>query len=207
MGAGADYCVTCKGPDQIYRCQITDAGSRPNDALKLYCVIRTAQEGKHASCSAEKAASVCNGVVKVYSYTGPALPQGAASDPRVQQLKQRIERDQETFDKSKADDGAPKTLFQLGGRAVSASRKGLRNAGTALGVTSQPADQVTTGAVEPQAPPPLPAEDASVEQPEESEGFAKRAANAAQDAGSAVGGFTRRSYRCVVSFFRKCGGE
>ena len=218
IGAEADYCVTCKNPDQVYRCRLTGVGSRPSDALKLYCVIRTAQEGNHASCAAEKANAACNGLVKVYDYDGPTLPQDAASDPRVQALKQKIEQNQQTFEQPK-DDGAPKTLFQLGGRAVDASRKGLRNAGSALGVTTPPAGQATTGAIPPAtapattAPPPttLPPTDnsavAAVPQPAESPGVAQRATNAAQNAGSAVGSFTRRSYRCVLSLFRSCSEE
>ena len=43
----AAYCVTCTGPDQTYRCRVTGEGSKPSDALKLYCVIRTAKEGHH----------------------------------------------------------------------------------------------------------------------------------------------------------------
>src|SRR5262245_52652235 len=58
--ADATYCVTCKNPDQTYRCRVSAGGAKPNDALKLYCVIRTAKEGNHASCSAVSGAN-CNG--------------------------------------------------------------------------------------------------------------------------------------------------
>ncbi|MEE9590779.1 MAG: hypothetical protein V3V97_22490, partial [Hyphomicrobiaceae bacterium] len=66
----ATYCVTCTGPDQTYRCRVDAGGSKPSDALKLYCVIRTAKEGGHGSCSAVRG-SACNGIEKVYSYDGP----------------------------------------------------------------------------------------------------------------------------------------
>ena len=55
--AGADqasYCVTCKNPDQTYVCRVNAGGSKASDALKLYCVIRTAKEGHHTSCAAER---------------------------------------------------------------------------------------------------------------------------------------------------------
>ena len=45
---GASYCVTCTGPDQTYVCNVTGEGTRRTDALKLYCIVRTAKEGGHA---------------------------------------------------------------------------------------------------------------------------------------------------------------
>ena len=49
----AAYCVTCKGPEQTYLCRV--AGDVRSDAAKLYCVVRTAKEGGHASCAAREA--------------------------------------------------------------------------------------------------------------------------------------------------------
>ena len=195
----ASYCVTCTNPDQTYVCRVTAGGSKPSDALKLYCVIRTAKEGHHASCSAERDSPACNGVEKVYSYDGP-LPADLASDPRIKHFTNKIEQDQEAFEKPKGN--APKTLVELTGRAVSASRQGLRNARSALD-SSQPTDQSPTGEPLPldQSPAPLAAEnapDGSLDAPHP---------NKVQRAGTAVGGFARKSYRCVLSFFRNCSGE
>ena len=131
----ASYCVTCTGPDQTYRCRVTGEGSKPSDALKLYCVIRTAKEGHHASCSAENATPACAGVEKVYSYDGPAIPDDLAQDPRVKSLMNRINHDNEAFDKPKGQ--GPQTMVELTGRALSASRQGLRNARSALGGSSE----------------------------------------------------------------------
>src|SRR3989337_2673835 len=61
-GGEGRYCVRCTNPDQTYICRVTAGGSKPSDALKLYCVIRTAKEGHHASCSAERNSPACNGV-------------------------------------------------------------------------------------------------------------------------------------------------
>jgi hypothetical protein len=201
MADEASYCVICKGPDQTYVCRVTGEGSRPSDALKLYCVIRTAKEGNHASCSAERGSPACNGVEKVYSYDGPLMPPDLAADPRVKRLMDKAGQDQQAFAKPKGD--APKTLVELTGRAVNASRQGWRNARSAIG---------GGGEAQPLPAPseaPLPtAESAAADStsaPPPSR--VQRAKHAAQNAGSAVGGFARKSYRCVRSFFRKCSGE
>jgi hypothetical protein len=184
----ASYCVTCKNPDQTYRCRITGVGSRPNDALRLYCVIRTAKDGSHASCSAERNSS-CNGVEKVYAYEGPPIPPDLASDPRVRHFlnqgdlnddhkNQTVEENQTVEKPNKA---APKTLVELTGRAVSASRQGLRNARSALTGSAQPDDEALPEA-----------------QPKESR---------MQRASAAVGSFARKSYRCIFSLFRNCRDE
>jgi len=200
LAGEASYCVTCTNPDQTYICRVTAGGSKPSDALKLYCVIRTAKEGHHASCSAERSSPACIGVEKVYSYDGP-MPEDFASDARIKNLTDKIEQNQKAFEKPKGDQ--PKTLVELGGRAVSASRQGLRNARSRLGGSSQEVDQSLPE--EPlsldQSPALLPAESSPVASPEESH------PSRAQRASSAVGGFARKSYRCVLSLFRKCSGE
>jgi len=200
LAGEASYCVTCTNPDQTYICRVTAGGSKPSDALKLYCVIRTAKEGHHASCSAERSSPACNGVEKVYSYDGP-MPEDLASDARIKNFTDKIDQNQKAFEKPKGDQ--PKTLVELGGRAVSASRQGLRNARSRLGGSSQEVDQSLPE--EPlsldQSPAPLAAEGSPLASPETSH------PSRAQRAGSAVGGFARKSYRCVLSLFRKCSGE
>lgn len=200
MAGEAAYCVTCTGPDQTYVCRITAGGSKPSDALKLYCVIRTAKEGHHASCSAERSSPACNGVEKVYSYDGP-IPPDIASDPRIKNFTDKIDQNQKAFEKPKGDQ--PETLVELGGRAVSASRQGLRNARSRLGGSSQEVDQPLPEEPLPldQSPAPLAAESSPIASPEESH------PSRAQRASSAVGGFARKSYRCVLSLFRNCSGE
>ena len=170
--AKADYCVTCKNPNETYRCRVK--GVKPSDALKLYCVIRTAKEGNHSSCKAKKATADCVGLVKVYTYDGPPIPDNLTSDPRVRELQQRVEKDKRTFQEPDGDE--PSSLLELGGQAVDASKRGLRNAGAAIGIGSSEPDPA------PAAPPPQTAQRAA-----ESDGFA------------------RRSYRCMRSLFRNCG--
>lgn len=193
----ASYCVTCTNPDQTYVCRVEAGGSRPSDALKLYCVIRTAKEGHHTSCAAEGDSAGCHGVEKVYSYDGP-MPEDLASDPRIKHFTDKIKRDQQTFDdKPKGDQ--PKTLVELTGRAVSASRQGLRNARGALGGASDPGDQ-------PLPEEPLPLNQSAAETPPAESADASHPSRV-QRAGSAVGGIARKSYRCVVSLFRNCSGD
>ena len=89
----AAYCVHCTGPDQTYVCKVEAGGGKASDALKLYCVVRTAKEGHHASCSAERNSPSCIGVEKVYSYDGP-MPEDLAAAPRVKKLTDKIEDEQ-----------------------------------------------------------------------------------------------------------------
>ena len=195
--AATDYCVTCKGPTETYRCRVQGDDATPGDALKLYCVIRTAKEGGHASCSAKKATSDCEGLVKVYHYDGPALPENLTSDPRVRELNRKVERDRRTFDEPSG--GEPKSLFELGGRAVDASRRSLRNAGSAIGLGSSSESEVAPPSDQPLPPDRLP-EAASAEPPETPQQAAERNEPDSR-------GYARRSYDCVISFFRECGSR
>jgi hypothetical protein len=191
----ASYCVTCKNPDQSYVCRVTGEDAQPSDALKLYCVIRTAKEGNHASCAAERSSTGCHGIEKVYNYDGPSLPQDIASDPRVERFVDRVQSEQREFEKPKGQ--APQTMVELTGRAVSASRRGWRNARERLGGSSEeqhplPVSPDATGGAQAA----LPTENPETPHP-----------NRAQRASSAVGGFARKSYRCLRSFFRHCREE
>ena len=64
------------------------------------------------------------------------MPEDLAADPRVKKLTDKIEDAQKSYDKPKGDGNAPKTLVELGGRAVNASRQGRRNARGVLGGSS-----------------------------------------------------------------------
>jgi hypothetical protein len=187
LSGDATYCVTCKNPDQTYLCRVNAGGAKAGDTLKLYCVIRTAKEGHHASCSAVSSEN-CNGIEKVYSYDGP-MPEDFASDARIKKFKEKIEHEQRAFEKPKSE--APDTLVKLTGRAVTASRERIRNARGAL-----------TGSAEDE---PL--------RPSETVALHKAAASTAAVPGTTEAnagerpGFARRSYRCVISLFRNCGSE
>lgn len=171
----AEFCVNCKTPDASYRCRLEGSGVTQSDALKLYCVVQASKEGNHASCAA-KTNPKCAGVLKVYTYDGPALPGNITSDPRLRELNQRVERENRAFEDDRSD--RPNSLFELGGRAYDASRRGLQGAGSAIGIGAGAQDQEIA------TPPPPPA----AEEPD------KPRKN-----------FARRSWACMVSMFRECG--
>ena len=214
------YCVTCQGPDRTYLCKVVGEGSRPNDALKLYCIIRTAKEGNHASCKAKRDIEGCVGEPKVFSYEGPNLPADIASDPRAKKWMGKLAREQKKFEKPKGQ--SPQTLVELTSRAYSSSRQGIRNAREAIGGTPDEAaapNETTASTPSPSPQTPAPNPQASAPPPEQlpiaaepapkpaSPSRARRMKNAAYDAGSAVGGFAKKSYRCMWSLFRNCSGE
>jgi hypothetical protein len=124
------------------------------------------------------------GLVKAYTYDGPALPSGLTSDPRVKELNRKVERNRQTFEEPKGEE--PKSLFELGGRAVDASRKGLRNAGSAIGIGGSETEV---------APPAAPAPPA------------REAASPAPTEAADTRGFARKSYDCMLSLFRDCSGN
>lgn len=171
----AEFCVTCKTPNASYRCRLEGSGVTQSDAFKLYCVVRTSKEGNHAACTA-KTNRKCAGVVKVYTYDGPTLPGNITSDPRLRELNERVQRENRAFEEDHSD--KPNSLFELGGRAYDASRRGLQGAGAAIGIGAGAQDQETAT-----PPPPLAAEEP--EKPRKN--------------------FARRSWDCMVSMFRECG--
>lgn len=207
----AAYCVTCKGPDQTYLCRVTGEEVNRSDAVKLYCVVRTAKEGGHASCAARDADAGCNGIEKTYSYNGPGIPEGLTGDPRVQNLMQRVEKEQKAFDK---DDR--KSLVEVTGQAVSASRRGIRNMRASIAGRDEPeqspapSNPPPAGVASQEPLPELPGEDApavplsAAEPPSAPSAAAIPAESAAPERKSRVKSMARNTYRCVRSLFRRC---
>ncbi|HTP36922.1 MAG TPA: hypothetical protein VMI76_00975, partial [Methyloceanibacter sp.] len=152
------------------------------------------KEGHHASCSAENATPACAGVEKVFSYDGPAIPDDLAQDPRVKNLMNRINHDNEAFDKPKGR--GPQTMVELTGRALSASRQGLRNARSAFGGSSELTE-------------PLPATSSAGGDAGAAAASATQTASTSrfQRASAAMASAARKSYRCLRSLFRNCSGE
>jgi hypothetical protein len=202
-GGEASYCVTCQGPDRTYLCRVTGEEVSQSDAVKLYCVVRTAKEGGHTSCGARNAGAGCNGIEKTYSYNGPSIPDGLAEDPRVKKFVGRIEKNQQAFDK----DDKRKSLVEVTGEALSASRRGWRNMRDSINGrddahqspapnSSTPSHSSTQDPLPelPHGTPALPLSAASqpTPPPEHKRG---------------VGSFARNTYRCVRSLFRRCGRD
>lgn len=214
----ASFCVTCQGPDRTYLCRVTGEGSSQNDAFKLYCIVRTAKEGKHASCAATSKIEGCNGATKVYSYNGPSLPDAVAQDPRVQKLMKRVERNQAAFAKPQAKGDEPKTLVELTSRAMKASRQRWRHT---FGDTPEPPQSVAPDArtalpppgqspatlPPPSAPPMQTASVPPAESGPPPRSTGQRVKQAAQNTGAAVGSAARTTYWCLRSFFFNCSGR
>ena len=209
----AAFCVTCKGPDQTYLCRVTGDAISRNDAAKLYCVVRTAKEGGHASCGARDATVGCHGVEKVYSYDGAANPDGLAEDPRVKKVLGRIEKEQKAFDKE--DDH--KSLVDVTGQAVSASRRGWRNMRASItgrdeGSQSSPRGSAAPAGSAAQDPlpelpggtPALPLSAAPEPSVPSAGAIPAETAAPPPERKRGVGSFARNTYRCVRSLFRKC---
>jgi hypothetical protein len=209
----AAFCVTCKNPDQTYLCRIAGGGAGRSDAAKLYCVVRTAKDGGHASCSAREATAGCHGMEKVYSYDGPAIPEGLAEDPRVKKVIGRIEKEQKAF----AKDDEHKSLVEVTGQAVSASRRGLRNMRASIAgrdeanqaATPSGAASAGTGTQEPlpelpRETPALPLSAAHEPSAPSAGAIPAESASPPPEHRRGVGSFARNTYRCVRSLFRKC---
>src|SRR5262245_200735 len=111
LAEDASYCVDCENPDRNDVCRVTGDEAQQSHALSPNAVTANANEGNHASSSAERSDAGCRGVDKVYSYDGPAIPEGLASDPRVQTFIEKVDRERREFDKPKGQ--APQTLVEL----------------------------------------------------------------------------------------------
>jgi hypothetical protein len=197
----AAFCVTCRGPDQTYLCRVT--GAPRSDALKLYCVIRTAKEGGHASCGARDDAEGCPGVLKEYAYTGPDLPAGFAVKEEIPGAPTPL---QDTAERK----GGPKTLAE----AIAASRRGIRRYRESRRREREqeqaplPAD--SPAAALPEVPteaaasaPPAPPASASAELEPQAEQSDKPKTALGRGVKN-MGSFARNSVRCMRSFFRGC---
>lgn len=180
-----DFCVICSEPQQTYVCRVDTPRASPGEqALQLYCMVRTAKDGGHKSCSIERNANAaCSGPVKAYTYDGPAIPEAVRS--AVQQLRQNRPA---TPDPSAAPNapaqkgGEPDTLVKMTTRAVGASKEGVKSTGDGVKNAAGTAGK-TIGKVGKKA--------------------GKQVGKTARGAKSAA----RYAYDCVLSLFRDCKPE
>jgi hypothetical protein len=152
-------------------------------------------------------------VEKVYSYDGPAIPDGLAEDPRVKKALGRIEKEQKAFDK----DDEHKSLVEVTGQAVSASRRGLRNMRASItgreeaNQASPPSSEAPAGTAAqeplPELPggtPALPLSAAHEPSAPSTGAIPVESASPPPEHKRGVGSFARNTYRCVRSLFRRC---
>lgn len=188
------YCVICDGPEQTYLCQVNTPSSSSGDkGLQLYCIIRVSKDGGHKSCAVRDVSStVCEGPVRTYTLTDSAIsPQLRSAAEKIQRSRSGAAGDQENPIEQKG--GEPQTVIEMTGRAVKASRKGLKNTGQAVsGVASSTTRKVGNAARG------------------AGKGVtkgAKKVGTATKKTGSAVSSAARTAYNCLKSWFKKCGSE
>lgn len=187
------YCVSCKDPDQTYICQVETSLANPNEkGLQLYCIIRTSKDGGHKSCTVSKTdIAQCAGPVLTYSFQAPSV------SPQIREAVERFrkarEPDQAEESGPQQKGGEPETLIDMTGRAVKASREGIKNTGQTISGTAS----ATTGKVG-----------------EVARGAGKGVTKAARKVGSAtkktgaaVGSTAKTAIDCIRSWFRDCGSS
>ncbi len=205
LAGSAAYCVSCTGPDRSYTCRVDTSKANPGvDALQFYCIVKTAKAGGHKSCTARRQdGTACKGAVKTFTYKGPTL------SPRARKAARKVLGPAPNAANDRAPEGAekgePKTLLEMGSRAVKASRKGLRNTGQAvrkaagrtgqaIGKATKKAGKRVTGAARKSG--------GAIGTATKKAGT--RVRGATRNAGSRVGNAARTAYDCVRSMFRDC---
>ena len=188
------YCVVCDGPAQTYLCQVnTPDDSSGDKGMQLYCIIRVSKDGGHKSCAVkDDASAVCNGPVRTYTFTAPALsPQLRSAAEKIRKSRNGVLDKQETLNENKG--GEPKTLIDMTGRAVKASRKGLKNTGQTIGGAASSTTQKVGKAAR-----------------NAGKGVTKSARKvgaATKKTGSAVGNAAKTAFDCLKSWFKECGSK
>ncbi len=180
----SDLCVICTDPQQTYVCSVAVSQAMPSKkALQLYCIVKTAKEGGHRSCSIRgETEAACDGKVISYSYDGPALPGVLRSATRPQTLEQPPVRLETTPEAPPRQPGEPETLVEMTSRAVDAGKQGAKATGGAIrDAAGKPGK--TIGKIGKKA--------------------GKGVGKTARGARSAA----RLAYDCVLSLFRDCKSE
>ena len=126
--AGAqEYCVSCTGPNAVYRCIID--GAKPGGAqpLQLLCVTTLAKEGGHATCSV-KGGTVfaCDGQIKRLSWA--ALNQAPEQPGQDKAERPAAKADAAKTDAKPADQDPPKTMVDLAKRANEQAAEQMKKA-------------------------------------------------------------------------------
>lgn len=119
-----EYCVACTEPNAIYRCTISGARPGLSQSLQVACITALAKEGRHASCSVKRGATVfeCDGPVKIVT-VGADTGSGA---PEPQVITQPKAEPAPTDPKA-----PPATVAEAIKRAQTQSNEDMRKAGKA----------------------------------------------------------------------------
>lgn len=182
----AAFCVSCTGPEQTYLCAIESGGAGRNAAsLRLYCVVNTARERGHQSCTARKeGADSCDGPRLNYVYSDENLPLFKAPDAATGPSDGNAETAGGGASlPSGRKSGEAETMVDLTGKAITSSKKRLRKAGDTVGEVTSKTGEAVRGAARTTG---------------------SRVRRAVKKAGKAVGKAARTTYDCVRTLFGNC---
>jgi len=179
----AEICITCAGPDAVYRCASDSfEGASATDArLQLLCITQLAKSGRHASCAADRRnLHACEGELRVLAPDVPgAAPMEAAAPPdsapqapppAKSDVAAVPENATTTIEKTTPapPDGPPATVEEMARETAQKSGENLDKAGKAVTDT------------------------------------AKAAGDQIGKAGDAVGTAAKKTWDCVTSLFKEC---
>jgi len=177
-----EYCVTCEGPNAIYRCVVegTPDGPGTNPSASLLCISEMAARGHHERCAVSRGAPFpCPGLTATIAAQPdlPANPQSSADAPAGPPVteghpSEAVGQEEENaagVPPASAPSKVPQTMEELAGQTMRSSKEGLAKAGEAIG------------------------------------GTAKKAGEHIGNAGSAIGNAASKTWGCVTSFFQHCG--
>jgi hypothetical protein len=177
LGAAAqaqEYCVSCTGPDAMYRC-VLEGGpgvAPPASRAQLLCITELARSGGHASCSVGRATGEqCLGEPRTVVL--PASPEPGIGQP--------------------INAAQPQPLAPLG-------EPGTTAAGTTVeGQPSPDPDAAGDGDVEPSA-----AAKIAKQTVDASNAGLKKAGEAVNDTATSAGNAAKKTWNCVTSLFSDC---
>ncbi|MGE3063998.1 MAG: hypothetical protein AB7K67_00275 [Hyphomicrobiaceae bacterium] len=116
-----EYCISCSGPETIYRCIIDGARPGGRQPLQMLCVTTMAKQGGHASCSVKSGTVFdCNGSVRHIPFEAAqgdqvppvqTAPTGAPAKPTT------------------GPAGEPRTIVDMAKRANKATEEQIQEAG------------------------------------------------------------------------------
>ena len=115
-----ESCVTCSGPDAVYRCEVESADGKTisPERAQLFCIARLAKDGAHDACSVRRRDKAeCSGLVKRYPFDGTLLSLEAKP------AKPPVETTVVPKDKPKPKE--PATVVEASKDAVEASKRNL----------------------------------------------------------------------------------
>jgi hypothetical protein len=144
--AAQEYCVTCNGPDAVYRCVLSAPPglTPPTSRAQLLCITELARGGGHASCSVRRTpGEQCVGEARtvLFPSAGPDQLPIEAGQPLPPPVETGTNAEGPLSPEPTAPDAepSPSTAAKIAKDAVDASNAGLKKAGEAVSNTAESA--------------------------------------------------------------------